>query len=147
MDRPTLRSELFVQPNEVRAALHEDGDGLILRSSALTLEDTDYMLELPALVVRAHAMQLDTVVIFGAASRRARIKARRSVGNLILRRKCAGERPIYPLDNCRRAAEIVREDQGIAINGADTALFDPQEQGHVRIAEAVYRLHRVADQE
>src|SRR5262249_53767583 len=79
--------------------------------------------------------------------RNARTERSRARGDLIDARKDARERLVDPLDDCRRGAEVAFEHERLEPNVTDAALLRLEEQRQVRIAEAVDRLHRIADQE
>ena len=61
-------------------------------------------------------------------------------------RKHAGENRVDPVDDRRRAAEVALEREARQGDAADAELLRTQEQRHVRVAKAVDRLHRVADE-
>ena len=146
MDRPALRGKTRQQAEQMRAAAHENRNGLARRPRAFAREDFDDMIKLPTSVIAAQGVQLNGLIRRRLANRRGRMKFRCTAHDLVLGGKYALEPPIDPVHDGRCAAEVAREDQWFALNVPDAMLSGFDEQRHFGVAKTVDRLHRIADE-
>ncbi len=96
---------------------------------------------------REQRMHADPAVPAGLLPRHARCVAHCATQHVVRSRQHLREAIVHPVhDRCRRA-KIHRELQRLEHQLAEAVVADVEEQSDLRVAEAVDRLHRVADEE
>ena len=152
--------QLFDQRVQVAAGAHQNGDAARRLFGARRLYDFDNALGL-SFVGPALGRLVAGVGITVAADDRmdrdaglrgaALVRDRRRIDDgadhrIVLWRKHIGKGVVYPVDDLLIGTVVEIELQMLREQIAQAVLFNAQEEPDVRFAEAVNRLHRVADQ-
>ncbi len=82
---------------------------------------------------------------YARQTRQTRRKSNRARAQIVRRRKQPAERRVGPFDQARHGAEVPRKLQRFQPHITDPRIPSSQEQSHLRFAELVDGLHRVAN--
>ncbi len=138
-------------PEQVPAIAHQDRDRRGQAALAPALgeripRDLRHATRLSGAVAVEQRMDVDRVVFGAMHGLRGRV-GHRAAMDVFRARHDPRESRVDPIDNPRMGAEVGREREGLETNAADSVMPCAQEETDFGLAEAVDRLHGIADQE
>ncbi len=132
---------------QVAAALHENRDARVGPGRVTSLDDVGDRPGLGAPAAAQERVDLHAPFVGRLRRRHAFRILHGAAQHVVMRRQHAGEALIDPLHDRLRRAEIHAQRQRLECDVAEPAVAHVEEQADIRVAEAVDRLHGIADQE
>ncbi len=136
----------MLQSDQVGAALHQHGDGASLPPRQSRLHQLRHASSFSCRLTRREQMDRHCRPVARAARGLGRHVGGSTPAHIVLGRHTLGKAGVDPGHQPGVAAEVAMQGQGLKGHAANTARPHPQEQRHVRIAEAVDGLHGIPHQ-